>query len=162
MKTSISLLSALTALTSAARFTLHIPTTPSLNPSTLPPTTHATLQSHGAPITAPLTRANSFQFSNVAPGSYLATIHTRDYMFEPLRIDVSIEEAVEGSGEKKEVVQAWQTFWGNEWDNKGESRATGGNGVVVEVKGVRGKEFYVERQGCECCPAQPGDTGGLN
>ena len=75
-------------------------------------------------------------------------MHCRDYAFEPLRIDVTLEEAVEGSGDKKEVIRAWQTFLGNEWDNKGESRGEGGNGLVIEARPVAPKYFYQERQGC--------------
>ncbi|KAF2733994.1 hypothetical protein EJ04DRAFT_552940 [Polyplosphaeria fusca] len=137
----------LAAVASAARFTLHIPANPLVNPASLPPSTHATLQASGPPLTARLTRSNSFVFTNVSAGSYFATIHCRDYAFEPLRIDVSIEEAVEGSGDKKEVVRAWQTFLGNEWENKGESRGEGGNGVLVEARPVGEKRFYQERQG---------------
>ena len=95
-----------------ARETLH----------TLPSTTHATLQSSGPPLDAYLTRSNTFNFHNVSAGSYLATVHCRDFAFEPLRIDVVLEETVEGSGEHKEIIRAWQTFLGNEWDNKGEAR----------------------------------------
>ncbi|KAH7073737.1 hypothetical protein BKA63DRAFT_39689 [Paraphoma chrysanthemicola] len=147
MHLSIPALATLASTASAARFLLQIPTTGLLNPSTLPSTTHATLQSNGPPLDAYLTRSNTFTFSNVSAGSYLATVHCRDYVFEPLRIDVSVEEAVEGSGEKKEVVRAWQTFLGNEWDNKGESRGEGGNGLVVEAKIVGTKYFYQERGG---------------
>jgi non-ribosomal peptide synthetase component F len=149
MKIAVSALSWLATTATAARFTLHIPTTPLVNPSTLPPTTHATLQSSGEPQDARLTRSNSFNFHNVSAGSYLATIYSRDHVFEPLRIDVSIEEAVEGSGEKKEVVRAWQTFVGNEWDNKGEARGEGGNGLVIEARPLAPKFFYQERGGCE-------------
>lgn len=149
MKFELSTLALAASTAHAARFILHIPTTPLVNPSTLPPTTHATLQSSGEPLDAHLTRSNSFQFTNVSAGSYLATVHCRDFLFEPLRIDVSIEEAVEGSGDKKEVVRAWQTFLGNEWDNKGESRGEGGNGAVIEVKPMAPKQFYQERGGCK-------------
>jgi hypothetical protein len=153
MRTTILTLSWLTAAASAARITLHIPTTSLVNPSTLPPTTHATLQSSGPPLDTRLTRSNSFTFTNVSAGSYLATIHSRDYAFEPLRIDVSVEESVEGSGEKKEVVKAWQTFFGNEWDNRGEGRGEGGNGLVIEVRPLGAKSFYQERGGCKFgCP----------
>jgi hypothetical protein len=140
--------------TNAARFTLHIPTTHIVNPSTLPPTTHAILQSSGLPISARLTRSNSFLFTNISAGSYLATVHSRDYAFEPLRIDVSVEEPVEGSGERKEMVKSWQTFIGNEWDNKGEARGEGGNGAVVEVRPLGPKIYYQERGGCELLSAQ--------
>jgi hypothetical protein len=149
MRTSLATLAPFASLTSAARFILQIPTTHLLNPSTLPSTTHATLQSSGAPLDAYLTRSNTFNFANVSAGSYLATVHCRDYQFEPLRIDVSVEEAVEGSGETREVVKAWQTFLGNEWDNKGESRGEGGNGLVIEAKAMAQKYFYQERGGCE-------------
>jgi ER membrane protein complex subunit 7 len=150
MRVSVLPLSLLIALTSAARFTLHIPNNPIVNPSVLPPSTHATLQSSGAPLVAYLTRSNSFSFTNVSAGSYYATVHCRDYAFEPLRIDVSVEEAVEGSGETREVVRAWQTFLGNEWDNKGESRGEGGNGALIEARPVGEKKYFQERQGCEC------------
>ncbi|CAN9444768.1 unnamed protein product [Alternaria alternata] len=147
MKTSLASLSSFATLTSAARLLLQIPNTVLVNPSTLPSTTHATLQSSGPPIDACLTRSNTFNFNNVSAGSYLATVHCRDYAFEPLRIDVTVEETVEGSGEKKEMIRAWQTFLGNEWDNKGESRGEGGNGLVVEARPVGTKYFYQERQG---------------
>ncbi|KAF2028543.1 hypothetical protein EK21DRAFT_69514 [Setomelanomma holmii] len=147
MHISIPTLATLVSTSTAARFLLQIPTTANLNPSTLPSTTHATLQSSGPPLDAYLTRSNTFNFANVSAGSYLATVHCRDHIFEPLRIDVSLEEAVEGSGDRKEVVKVWQTFLGNEWDNKGESRGEGGNGLVVEARVVGTKYFYQERGG---------------
>lgn len=147
MKTSITALASLASLCSAARLLLQIPNTHLVNPSTLPSTTHATLQSSGPPLDAYLTRSNTFNFNNVSAGSYLATVHCRDYAFEPLRIDVNLEEAVEGSGEKREIIRAWQTFLGNEWDNKGESRGEGGNGLVIEARPLAQKYFYQERQG---------------
>ncbi|KAA8620324.1 repeatdomain containing protein [Pyrenophora tritici-repentis] len=147
MKLSLSALATLVTLGDAARLLLQIPNTPLVNPSTLPSTTHATLQSSGSPHDASLTRSNTFVFNNVSAGSYLATVHCRDYFFEPLRIDVSLEEAVEGSGDTREVIRAWQTFLGNEWDNKGESRGEGGNGLVIEARPVGAKYFYTERQG---------------
>jgi hypothetical protein len=149
MKTSLATLFSFATFTSAARLLLQIPNTVLVNPSTLPSTTHATLQSSGPPLDAYLTRSNTFNFNNVSAGSYLATVHCRDYAFEPLRIDVTEEEAVEGTGEKKEMIRAWQTFLGNEWDNKGESRGEGGSGLVVEARPVATKYFYQERQGCK-------------
>ncbi|KAH7411805.1 hypothetical protein DE146DRAFT_641441 [Phaeosphaeria sp. MPI-PUGE-AT-0046c] len=147
MQFSIATLASLASTASAARFLLQIPSTGGLNPSTLPSTTHATLQSSGPPLDAYLTRSNTFNFANVSAGSYLATVHCRDYVFEPMRIDVSVEEAVEGSGDKKEVVKAWQTFLGNEWDNKGESRGEGGNGLVIEARVLATQYYYQERGG---------------
>lgn len=144
----------LVSLAGAARITVTIPSTPQLqSPSTLPPTTHATLQSHGAPLSAPLTRSNTFDFNNVAVGSYLLTVHCRDYIFEPLRVDVSKweagEEDVSGTATGQERVEAWQTFRGNEWDNKGEKRGEGKENVVVEVRPVALKEYYQPRGGCK-------------
>ncbi|KAF2688742.1 hypothetical protein K458DRAFT_359648 [Lentithecium fluviatile CBS 122367] len=147
MRSSLSTVAYLASVASAARFMLHMPATQLVNPSTLPSATHATLQSSGPPQDAYITRSNSFNFNNVSTGSYLATVHCRDYAFEPLRIDVTVEETVEGSGEKKEMIRAWQTFIGNEWDNKGEGRGEGGNGLVVEVKPLGQKNYYQERGG---------------
>ena len=53
----------------------------------------------------------------------------------------------EGEGGKA-VVQAWETYRGNEWDNKGEVRV--GEGGRVEVRVLGGKQYFVERQKCEC------------
>lgn len=86
-------------------------------------------------------------------------------MFEGLRVDVGGVEAeneAEGEGEgimgvagkerdgRGELVQVWQTFRGNEWDNKGEMRGVGRGRVVAEVRAVAGKEYYQERSGCKC------------
>jgi hypothetical protein len=144
-----STVACLAPIASAARFMLHVPTTQLVNPSTLSSTTHATLQSTGPPQDSYITRSNTFNFNNVSIGSYLATVHCHDFAFEPLRIDVTVEETVEGSGEKKEMIRAWQTFIGNEWDNKGEGRGEGGNGLVVEVKPMGQKNYYQDRGGCE-------------
>ena len=149
LASTLATLAVLVPLSSAARFLLQIPNTVLVNPSTLPSTTRATLQSSGPPIEAYLTRSNTFNFHNVSVGSYLATVHSRDFGFEPLRIDVSVEEAVESGGERMEVIRAWQTFWGNEWDNKGEARGEGGNGLVIEAKPAAYKYFFQERQGCK-------------
>ena len=146
------------ALTSAARLTLTIPSTHLLqNPSLLPPTTHATLQSSGAPYSAPLSRANTFVFSNLTAGSYLATVHCRDFAFEPLRVDVTVEG--DGKGSEQEKVVVWQTFLGNEWGNKGEKRGEGPSGVVAEVWPIGAKEYYEVRGGCEYIPFQTWSLG---
>ncbi|KAJ9641929.1 hypothetical protein H2199_005143 [Coniosporium tulheliwenetii] len=52
-----------------------------------------------------------------------------------------------GGKEEGELVQVWQTFRGNEWDNKGEVRGVGRGRVVAEVRAVAGKEYYQERSG---------------
>ena len=120
------------------------------NAATLPSSTHATLHAAGAPLTAVLNRANKFVFANVPSGSYLFEVHARDYVFEPLRIDVADEAG-------KEYVKSWQSFRGNEWDNKGEKRGEGEANVAggvakadVYVSVLGSKEYYAKRQGCEC------------
>ncbi|KAF2085825.1 hypothetical protein K490DRAFT_12617, partial [Saccharata proteae CBS 121410] len=122
----------------AAHITVRIPQTNLVaNPSTLPPSTHATLHSTGPPLSAPLSRANTFSFTDVKPGSYLLSVHCRDYAFENLRVDVKEDDE----------IKAWQTFRGNEWDNLGEKRAEGGGRLVVEVRPTAAKEFYQARTG---------------
>jgi len=123
----------------AALVTVSIPSTALVNPSTLPATTHATLEEFGVKLNAPLTRANTFAFHNVTQGSYLLSVFSKDFLFENLRIDVA--DGTEGAEQK---VEAWQTFRGNEWDNKGEAR----NGVLpgqVEVRPIIRKDFYQAR-----------------
>ncbi|KAF2432211.1 hypothetical protein EJ08DRAFT_648299 [Tothia fuscella] len=143
----------LLALTSAAHLTVSIPSSNLLpNPSILPPSTHATLHASGAPLSAPLTRANTFNFAHIPSGSYLLTIHCRDYFFEPLRVDVG------NTAQGVEWMNAWQTFRGNEWDNKGERRvevlaSANPQGYVDEVKGkvevrvLGAKDYYQQREG---------------
>ena len=119
------------------------------NPATLPSSTHATLHAAGAPLTAILNRANQFVFANVPSGSYLLEVHARDYVFEPLRVDVADEAG-------KEYVKSWQSFRGNEWDNKGEKRGEGEANVAggtakadLYVNVLGSKEYYAKRQGCK-------------
>ena len=45
------------------------------------------------------------------------------------------------------MIRAWQTFPGNEWDNKGEDRGSGGNGVVIDVRPLGPKYYFQERGG---------------
>ncbi|KAJ9665388.1 hypothetical protein H2201_004465 [Coniosporium apollinis] len=159
LPTLLSLLTTPT-LISAADLILQIhPSQHVPNPSLLPPTTHATLHASGPPATAYLTRANTFEFRNLTAGSYLLNVHCRDVVFEGLRVDVGgdyregtggEEEGVVGKmggKEEGELVQVWQTFRGNEWDNKGEVRGVGRGRVVAEVRAVAGKEYYQERSG---------------
>ena len=139
-------------LATAARVTITIPSTPLLqNPSTLPPSTSASLQSQGAPQISSITRANTFVFDNVSAGSYLLTVYCRDYIFEPLRVDVTTSKSESGL---KEEVKAWQTFRGNEWDNLGEMRGEGGSNAVLEVRPLGAKEYYQERSSCEYHPSR--------
>lgn len=142
-----TLLTAFTTLATAlaANLTLHIPPNSLLpNPSTLPASTTATLQRAGTTLRAPLSRSNNFAFHDISPGSYLLLVHCVAYGFGPLRVDVD-----EAGG-----VGVWQTFWGNEWSNKGEYKggreASDAAGVVeVNVPAERRKEYYSQRAGCE-------------
>ena len=75
-------------------------------------------------------------------------MHCATHGFAPLRVDV--HEGVEG--EKGGSVEVWGTFRGNEWGNKGEvvpvrMDESGVWGVEVGVQG--GKEYFMERGGCE-------------
>jgi len=154
-----SLLTLLTLATSAAAaaavgltttsITLSIPASQHIrNPSAhLPPSTHATLTTLGRDaLSAPLTAANTFVFDNVTAGSYLADVHCPVYGFSPLRVDV-------GRFEDELRVQVWETYRGNDWENKGEAvpakkitaGAAGRGGVVYEVRVFGRKVFFQER-----------------
>lgn len=130
---------------SAARLTVSIPSSQLLqDPKSLPASTHAVLLGpSGVKYDVPLRRDNTFVFASLDPGSYLLTAHTRDYFFSPFRVDVEAAEA--GTGQ--EIVQVWQTFRGNEWDNKGPRYAAGSGEVTVEINPSGKKEFYQSRGG---------------
>ncbi|KAF3070548.1 ER membrane protein complex subunit 7 [Daldinia childiae] len=129
--------------------TLWIPSSQPLpNPHVLPSTTHATLSALRAGYHAPLTAAGSFVFRNVTPGSYLADVHSGTHAFAPLRIDVLAHTpADEGDAGEEEggrlAVRAWETYRGNDWDNKGQEAPRSGSGFAVRVLGP--KEYFVER-----------------
>ncbi|KAJ1338156.1 ER membrane protein complex subunit 7 [Microdochium nivale] len=115
------------------------------NPAALPPATHATLTTLGRPsLSAPLDAADRFVFANVTAGSYLADVHCPLYSFAPLRVDVGpFEDALK--------VRVWETYRGNDWENKGEEvpekkrhGATEGQGVY-EARVVGKKIFFQER-----------------
>ncbi|WAO83233.1 DUF2012 domain-containing protein [Fusarium falciforme] len=120
--------------------TLYLPAKP--NPFTLPPSTHATLSSSGVHYSAPLSSSNTFVFRNVTPGSYLADIHAPTDAFHPLRIDIQVVE-----GAEHDVVQAWETFRGNDWGNKGEVVPVkeGSKGRGFEVRAIGSKNYFMER-----------------
>ncbi|KAI1323818.1 Cys/Met metabolism PLP-dependent enzyme-domain-containing protein [Xylariaceae sp. FL0255] len=131
--------------TSAATITLsiapqaHIP-----NPAVLRSSTHATLTSLGVSQSAPLSTSNTFVFRNVTPGSYLCDIHCSTHGFSPLRVDVL---PVEGGGQivgKGERIRAWETFRGNDWENKGEELKQGAGGAF-SLLSYGAKVVYVER-----------------
>ncbi|CZS88910.1 hypothetical protein WAI453_010519 [Rhynchosporium graminicola] len=138
----------------ATHLRVSIPSTPLLqHPSTLPPSTHATLTTLSHHYSAPLTTTNSFDFRNVTCGSYLLDIHCHTHVFAPLRVDVtesSGKKVVDGVDEKE--VQVWDTFRGNEWGNKGEVKEVKEVEDRVGVWGfevtcVGKKEYLIERSG---------------
>ncbi|KAK3371771.1 hypothetical protein B0T24DRAFT_630380 [Lasiosphaeria ovina] len=120
--------------------TLRIPASHLLpNPGVLPPSTHATLSALGAGrASAPLTAANTLVFGNVSAGSYLVDVHCATHAFAPLRVDVVSPDGGDGGL----VVRAWETFRGNDWDNKGEAVPADG-GIEVRVLGQ--KNYFMER-----------------
>lgn len=127
----------------ATTVTLHLPGTPA--PLTLSPRTHATLTALGRRFSAPLSDAHTFVFRNVTAGSYLVDVHCPSDGFAPLRVDVS-EDADET------VVQAWETFRGNDWANKGEALAVrrGSDGSAgFEVRSLGRKGYFTERPKCK-------------
>ncbi|KFY33899.1 hypothetical protein V494_07229, partial [Pseudogymnoascus sp. VKM F-4513 (FW-928)] len=97
----------------------------------------------GHVYTAPLGVASTFDFRNVSAGSYLLDVVGGTHVFAPLRVDIA-------EGEGQDAVQAWGTWRGNEWENKGEVVEVGvwgRDGRVVEVKAVGPKEYLIERTG---------------
>ncbi|KAF3765828.1 hypothetical protein M406DRAFT_351175 [Cryphonectria parasitica EP155] len=137
------------ATTTTTSITLHIPPSNVLpNPRTLPPSTHATLTSLGVDASAYLTPSNTFVFHNVSQGSYLLDVHCPSHGFAPLRVDVLPVVSGEGQTQKEErvaglKVSAWETYRGNDWDNKGEAVVVMGGSLGVRVMGQ--KAFYMER-----------------
>ena len=141
MKLSIFFLG-LANLAVAARLDIRVPPSAALpNPGTLSSTTHAVLLGPtSVRYDAPLRRDTSFSFPSIQDASYLLTIHSRDHVFPPLRIDVS------KSGEVSRV-SAWQTFRGNEWSNKGPLFGNATDALAIDVRAIGRKVFYVERGG---------------
>lgn len=128
----------------AAKVSVLVQSSPILNnPSNLPPSTHAILLGPpGTRYDVPLRRDNTFVFPDLTEASYLLTIHTLHYNFQPLRVDVSNT----GSSQK---IEAWQTFRGNEWSNKGPSvgSSSGGNDLQIQVRPSGQREYYSQRGG---------------
>ncbi|KAI9735258.1 MAG: hypothetical protein M1834_001848 [Cirrosporium novae-zelandiae] len=134
MALSLIFLLLLPILSFAADLHIRIPTSNLLsNPSILPASTSASLTTLGTYQKTLLNRNNEFEFRNVGSGSYLMEIHCRDFTFAPLRVDV-------GESEK---VQVWQTFRGNEWDNRGERL----DERPIEAKVLGQKAYYEIRSG---------------
>lgn len=144
-------LSLFLAPASAATVTLSIPPSPQIpNPAVLPPSTHATLTALGASYAAPLSVDDAFVFRNVTPGSYLADVHCATHGFAPLRVDVVSATAGDREGEGGgEGVRVWETFRGNDWENKGEEIRPAVVGGAFPVKVLGSKVYYTERGSCE-------------
>jgi ER membrane protein complex subunit 7 len=141
--TFISLLS---TTASAATVSFTIPPSPQIpNPAALPPSTHAALTALGVEHSAPITIDNTFVFRNVTPGSYLADVYCPTHGFAPLRVDVVSDKGGDGGAE----VNVWETFRGNDWDNKGEQIRPTAVGGPFPVKVLGSKVYYMERSGCE-------------
>ncbi|KAM3486800.1 hypothetical protein MY8738_000294 [Beauveria namnaoensis] len=140
---------ALAHLATCTTVTLHLPSTPA--PGTLSPRTHATLTTLGRRLSAPLSAAHSFVFRNVSAGSYLADVHCPTDGFAPLRVDVVGGDGEEEEKEKEkeeEAVQAWETYRGNDWGNKGEALVLkqGSDGTQgFEVRALGRKGYFMER-----------------
>jgi ER membrane protein complex subunit 7 len=148
----------LSSLAAAATTTVNlvIPPTHLLpNPRSLPPSTHATLSSFHFDASAYLSPANTFTFHNVSEGSYLLDVHSPSHAFAPLRVDILPVVSGAGQTEKEErtaklKVAAWETYRGNDWNNKGEAAVVTNSGAV-EVKVLGPKNFYMERSSCKWC-----------
>ncbi|KAI9823702.1 MAG: hypothetical protein M1819_001146 [Sarea resinae] len=138
-------------LATATALSLHItiPASPQLpSPAALPSSTRLLLSSSGKEYSAPISRRGDFTLRNVTAGSYLLTVSSADVAFAPLRVDVG-KSLYDGEKWVKPDVEAWTTFLGNEWDNKGEKRSKGTSdaGDVIELAVLAKKEYYVARAG---------------
>ena len=133
--------------------------------------TRATLSRLGAAYEAPLSgppapppsnsngngnnNAAFLVFRNVTPGSYVADVHSASHGFAPLRVDVVAAGA--GGAEETPLVRVWETFRGNEWENKGEEvrglagtgTGAGAAGAAFPVRVLGTKTYFVERGSCE-------------
>jgi hypothetical protein len=139
---------ALPALTLAAHIRITLGTSQTVpDPSTLPPSTAASLTAPGHSYVAPLDINNAFDFRNVTPGSYLLDITGPSHMFPAVRLDVY---PIGYSGSAEESVAAWPTMRGGAWEHKGEAYEVTQSGKGVwgfEVRAGPQKEYFVERAG---------------
>ncbi|OKL57215.1 hypothetical protein UA08_07686 [Talaromyces atroroseus] len=154
--TIAALLSSFSILQTAASSSLTVQIPPNNilpNPHVLPPNTHATLttlpqsqsqqqQQQQHIISAPLTHTAEFHFSDLPSSenseSYLLDIRSKEYIFAPYRVDI----AADGS-----VLGIWETFRGNQWENRGMERYTKLKGqehhdVTVQAHVVARRGFY--------------------
>ncbi|KAJ2906893.1 hypothetical protein MKZ38_009756 [Zalerion maritima] len=103
--------------------------------------THATLTTLNSEVkTAPINTINAFVFHNVTPGSYLVDFHSRTHGFNPIRLDVTPMDGNDEVG-----MKAWETYRGNDWENKGEAIQLTNRGFEARCLGF--KNYFTERQG---------------
>lgn len=135
-----------TAAASAARLTVSIASSQQLpNPATLPPSTHAVLLGPpGVKYDVSLRRDNTLVFVDIPPASYLLTVHSRDHFFPPLRVDVVKSP---GDSSQQETIEAWQTFRGNEWSNKGPRYGSAQGSLTIDIRPDVQKDYYQQRGG---------------
>ncbi|KAG9572833.1 hypothetical protein KCU77_g12050, partial [Aureobasidium melanogenum] len=163
------LLPTLSALVgTCAATSLHLSISPSsmlLDLSELPSSTHATLYGpSGKRATAPLRIDNSFVFNNLEEGEWLLDVHSRDYVFPSLRVDVVDPVSIlpikqEGDGEAApvastpETVVVYLTHPSNKWSHLGAKIAastaplSSTDEVKLSVSALGKRSFYEQRQG---------------
>lgn len=129
----------------AATLTLQVP--PSI--PFLPPSTTAYLTAHNSTLHVPITRANTFVFTDLSASSsidtatsasaatktsYLLDIGCRDYDFAPYGVDVKSNGVVEIYRVARGGIQ------------QGEKLTVGD--AAVELRLLRARDFYEKRGGC--------------
>ncbi|KAK2070829.1 hypothetical protein P8C59_005296 [Phyllachora maydis] len=137
-----SLANALSPPTSSVTFQVQA-TAPLPNPFSLHPSTHATLSTLGRAHTAPLSTANAFVFRNITAGSYLVDVHCATHAFVPLRLDVFAPTAETPARAGGLAFRAWETYRGNDWDNKGQAVAF--RHGVFEIGAAAPKNYFMEK-----------------
>jgi hypothetical protein len=145
---SLALTGLAAALAETTSVTFQVQATHQLpNPYAVPPSTHATLSSFRKTQRTPISLDNSFVFHNVTPGSYLVDIHCATHAFAPLRLDVLVPSPDDSTAQPALTLKAWETYRGNDWDNKGQV-AVLRNGVF-DVHALGQKNYFMERSKCE-------------
>lgn len=136
----------LVSIVQAAQLTISIPSSQILeNPSALPPSTHANLLGPDGQLRrALLTRSNTLSFPSLPVGAHLLNIHSRDYIFAPLRVDVFPSTTAEGT---EEIIEVHQTFRGNEWSNKGQKYGSAKSQLIIAIPPIGKRDFYQKRGG---------------
>lgn len=139
--------SALAATANAAQLIVSVPPSQLLpNPSTLPSSSHAVLLgSPGTQLDSLIRKDNTFVFTDLAPSSYLLTVHATGYAFPPLRVDVI--PAPTGQSESSANITAWQTFRGNEWSHTGPVMGSAQDTLRIALPPIALKDYYTQRSG---------------